>query len=153
NAVVRLRPFVARPGAAPGAYEIAVGIEHENGRRGSTALGNGRIELGTALVVVQPAGAAMDDPHVVLLVDPGADRPAQQPVVGQRLRPQRIDLVDRCADARALRLGLALQNRLADAERHDGRGKRGGQYEFALLLELDHRRLPTDRSMAGEPRG
>ena len=127
DAVVGLRPFVARSGAAPGAHQVALGIEHEHRRRGSTALGNGRIELSATLVVMQPAGAAMDDPDVVLLVDPDADGPAEQPVVGQRLRPQRIDLEHRRGDTRALRLGLALQHRLADAERHDGRGEHGGR--------------------------
>src|SRR5207302_3616039 len=39
--------------------------------------------------------SAMDDPDVVLLVDPDADRHAEQPVIGQRLGPQRIDLEDR----------------------------------------------------------
>ena len=45
--------------------------------------------------------------------------------------------------AGALRLGLVLQNRLADAESDDARGEHRTAHDFTLLLALDHRRLPT----------
>ena len=45
----------------------------------------------------------MDDPHVIALVDPDADRVAEHPVVGQRLRPQRVHF-----ESRRLRAGLRL---------------------------------------------
>src|SRR5262249_48223063 len=100
------------------------------------------IELGAALVVVEPARPAMDDPDVVLLVGPDADRPAQQPVVGKRLGPERIDLVSRRLDARALRLGLALPRPLTDAETDDGRGKHRAGDQLVILPDLDHPCLP-----------
>ena len=37
----------------------------------------------------------MDDPDMVLRIDRDADRAPEQPVVGQRLRPHRIDLKNR----------------------------------------------------------
>ena len=82
----------------------------------------------------------MDDPDVVLLVDPHADRHAEQPV--ERLRPERIDLEHRGLHVRALCLRLVLQHRLTDAEADDGRGEHRAEDEFTLLPWIDHGRLP-----------
>src|SRR5262249_54533619 len=73
DAVVRLRPLVTLARSAPGPQQRAVGVVDEDRRGGAAALGNRRVELGAALVVVQAAGAAMNDPDVVELVDPDAD--------------------------------------------------------------------------------
>ena len=67
----------------------------------------------------------MNDPHVVLGVDRNPDGHAEQPLVGQRLRPQRVDLEHRGFDHRALlRRGLALHHdhagTEADQARHEG---------------------------------
>src|SRR5262249_49909542 len=106
-----------------------------------------RIELGADLVVVQPARpGAMDHPDVVVLVDPHADRPAEQPVVGQRFRPQRVDHEARRLHGRALRFGLLLQDHLPDAEPDDaGNEHRAGDPSG---LGLDHRVLPVCASAA-----
>src|SRR5206468_3975958 len=130
NAMVRLRPLIALTRATPGADQAAILIVDQDRRGGAAALRDRRIELGAALVVVQAAGAAMNDPDVILLVDPCADRPAQEPVVGNRLRPERIDLVDGRRYARALRIGVLLQQRLADAKRDNPGGERDAGHEF-----------------------
>ena len=53
----------------------------------------------------------MDDPDVILGVDAEADRLAEHPVVGQRLRPERIDFEARRLDrAAVLRGGHALEH-------------------------------------------
>ena len=69
------------------------------------------------LVRVQVAGAGVDDPDVVLLVDPDADRQAEHPVVRQRLGPERIDLEAWCLDHLPAPRPRALQQRLAGAQR------------------------------------
>src|SRR5262249_44295972 len=118
-------------------------------RRRAAALGDRWVELGSPFVVVETPGAAMDDPDIVLLVDPDADSPAEQPVVGKRFWPQRIDHEARRLHRRALRFGLALQDRLADAQARDGRHQRRARDEFAP--KLDHGRLPlTPRLRADE---
>ena len=124
DAVVRLRPLVAGARTAPRPQQRAVRIVDQDRRSGAAAIRDRRIELGAALVVMQAAGAAMDDPDVIEFVDPDADGPAQQPVVGQRLRPQRIDFEDGGLHGRGLRLGLLLQQGLADAEA-DNAGRQG----------------------------
>ena len=80
----------------------------------------------------------MDDPDIVLGVDRDADGHAEQPLVGQRLRPQRIDLEDRRFHHRALRDRRVLQHRHADAERRDARGRHQPVNEVPPLLEFDH---------------
>ena len=67
----------------------------------------------------------MDDPDVVLVVDPDADRHAEQPVIRQRLGPQRIDFEARRLDAAVLSSASVLQDHLPDAER----GKDGDECE------------------------
>src|SRR5262245_33527888 len=84
----------------------------------------------------------MNDPDVILLIDPGADRPAQQPIVRKRPRPKRVDLEHRRRHARALRLGLMLQKCLTNTETNHAGGEHRTEDKSALLLKLDHRRLP-----------
>jgi len=73
---------------------------------------------------VQAAGAAMNDPDILLIIHPHADGPAEQPVVGERLGPQRVNLEHRRDHGGALRLGAALEECLAQAERRDAAGER-----------------------------
>src|SRR4051794_13065419 len=53
DAMVRLRPLVALPRAAPGSDEVAFDVEDEDGRRRTAALRDGRAQLGAAFVVVE----------------------------------------------------------------------------------------------------
>ena len=117
--MIRLRPLVALSRSAPVPQQVARLIELKDRRGRAAALGDGRIEFEPSFVVVQPPRAAMNDPDVVLLIDPHSDGPAEQPVIRQRLRPQRVDLEHRCLDCAPLGVRLVLQHGLADAERDD----------------------------------
>ena len=66
----------------------------------------------------------MDDPDVILEVDADADGRTENPVIRQRLGPERIHLEprSRCAGLR-LRGRALLEPVLADTERHDAREK------------------------------
>jgi hypothetical protein len=83
-------PFIAFAGAAPGAQQIAVGIELEHRRRGHAAFRARRGERCTLLVVGERA-RTMDHPDVALAVDGDAADLAEDPVVRQRFWPGRID--------------------------------------------------------------
>ena len=96
DAVVRRRPFelAALARTAPVADQVAVRIELEHRRRRNAALGERRILRGADLVD-RAEGAwrvPVDDPDVIAGVDRDADRRAEDPVVRQRLGPERIDL-------------------------------------------------------------
>jgi hypothetical protein len=59
----------------------------------------------------------VDDPDVVVRIDPYANRLSEHPVVGHRLRPQWIDFEARRLHGRfVLRLRGAVEHRLRDAE-------------------------------------
>src|SRR5882672_7089811 len=118
DAVVRLRPLVARSRAAPVPHQVAGLVEHQHRRRAAAALAGRRIELQALLVVVVRGRAAVDDPDVVLLVDPDADRHAEQPVVGQGLGPQWIDFEHRRLHDLRL-VGLTVEERLRAAEHRE----------------------------------
>src|SRR4051812_44809564 len=89
---------------------------------------------------MQSPGAAMDDPDMVLLIHPQSDGPAQQPVIGQRLGPQRIDFEHRRLNRAALRIGLVLEHGLADAERGDHRNQCSTYIHVAFVREAFHDR-------------
>jgi hypothetical protein len=78
------------------ADQIAFGVELQHRRRRVAAFadaalaGNRRRVLG-AIEIVRIV-AAMHDPHVVAVVDRQADRLSEHPVVGHRLRPERVNL-------------------------------------------------------------
>ena len=85
DAVIGFRPLVALPRTAPGPDQVSGGIEHEHRRCTAAALAH--LELQGLFVVVERGRAAMNDPHVVLLVDPYPDGRPEQPMIRQRLRP------------------------------------------------------------------
>ena len=75
----------------------------------------------------------MDDPDVILVVDPDADRHAEQPAVRQRLRPQRIDLeARRLHPVLLLRLRLVLKHGLPDTEPEHCGGEHAANHSLAL---------------------
>ena len=129
HAVVGVRPFVTRPGSAPGAHQVARLVEYQHRRRRRAALAHLQVE--SLFIVVQGRRATMDDPHVVLVVHPYADHHAEQPVVGQGLGPERVHLEHRRLHRARLRFGLVLQHGLADAERGDERGNAGACVQVA----------------------
>ena len=90
NAVLGLGPVVARARPAPAPEQLAVGgeLQHRRRRDAAACLGRGLL---CALLVVDQRGGPMDDPDVVLAVDGDAGDLAEDPFVGQRLGPVRID--------------------------------------------------------------
>src|SRR5712691_474218 len=111
------RPLVARSRAAPGSDQVAGLVEHHYGRGRAAALGDGRLQLEPLFVVVQPSRAAMNDPDVILLVDPHSDGPAEQPVIRQGLRPQRVHFKRRRLDRGSRDARLVFEQGLAGSER------------------------------------
>src|SRR5258706_1348807 len=119
DAVRSLRPLVARSRAAPGPDQVAGLIEHQYRRGGAAAFGDGRFQLEPLFVVVQPSRAAVNDPDVVLIVDPHSDGPAEQPMIGQGLRPQRVHFEHRRLDGGSRSAGPVFEKGLAGPERDD----------------------------------
>ena len=120
--MVRGGPLVTLARAAPVAHHVAVVVELEHGRRSHAAVDrHRRIGLGLDLAGVE-RGGAVHNPDVVAFVDRDADGRPDDPVVGQRIGPQRVDLEDRPPDQPVrLRGGLALQRGLAEAQRGNQR--------------------------------
>src|SRR5262249_55091789 len=90
DAMVGLRPFVALAFAAPVSNEITGLIEFQN-RRCRQAAGRAR-RIGGRINFLWFQGALpMDDPYMVLRIGRNSNRVAEEPMVRQWLRPQRID--------------------------------------------------------------
>ena len=96
--VVRLRPVIAGSRTAPVAGQIAVAVKLQHRRRRCAALGDPRCGGGVDLARLERSGA-VNDPDVIGAVDRDADRLPENPVIRQRLRPQRIDFEPRRGDA------------------------------------------------------
>ena len=131
--MIRARPFVALTGSTPRAHEVARGIEFEHGRRAAAAFADAQLER--ALVRVKGRRTAMDDPDVIALVHPDADRRPEQPVVRKRFGPQRIDFEDggdNAAAAAFFRRRLLVEHALAGAERRESQHERAGDAKVAL---------------------
>ena len=94
DAVVRLRPVVALARSAPVSDQVAFFIEFENRRGRRAALCRGRIGGGVLFARFERA-AAMDDPDMVIGIHRYADRLPHEPMVRQRLGPQRVHLKSR----------------------------------------------------------
>ena len=91
---------------------------------------------------MQAAGAAMDHPHVILLIHPQPDGPAEQPVIRQGLGPQRINLEHRRLHRIALRLGFVLQHGLANGQPGDAQGEHQPHNVITLESAKVHDDLP-----------
>jgi len=72
----------------------------------------------------------MNHPDVILFVDADADRLPQHPVVGHRLRPERIDFETRGLFSLGYRF---LQIQLGAAESHHDRQQTGPDIRLAIL--------------------
>ena len=110
DAVLALGPLVALAGAAPALQQVAGLVEHQHRRSGDAALGHGRILLGGALARRQRA-RPLDHPDAVEPVDRDAGDLPEDPVVRQRLRPQRVDLELGQAPARCILVHERLSGR------------------------------------------
>jgi len=77
------------------------------------------------------------DEDVVAFIHGHADGAAQNPLVGQRLGPERVHL-EVGYHARVAGGGGCLQPMLTDAERHEGgEGESGSEQEFLVFHEVD----------------
>src|SRR5262249_4478771 len=94
DSVVRLGPIEALTRTAPMADQVAFKIELEDRVRGRATLGGRRFRSRVQLAGFERAGA-VNDPDVILGVDRYADSLSENPMVRQRLRPQRIDFEPR----------------------------------------------------------
>ena len=145
DAVHRRRPLVACARPAPRRDEVAGHVELENRRRDGAADRRDRalvagLQRGRAARLLHAVGAghhagflrrdvaAMGNPDVIARVDAEADDRSEHPVVRQRLRPHRIDLIHRRLHGRArLRRADRLQRPLRDGEhRDDGENRDAG---------------------------
>ena len=155
DAVVRVGPFVALARSAPVPQQVARLVELEDRRRARAALT--RLHLERLFVVAERRRAAMDDPDVIVGVHPDADRGAENPVIRQRLRPQRVHFEPRRLDG-ALALGVRclLEHRLADRKRREECDKAGTDEEVPRALQISHAALPAGGRFARDappPRG
>ena len=90
DAVLAADPFVAVTGSAPGAQQIAVGVEFQDRWRRHAAFRARRVQR-DALFVLGQRSRALDHPDMSLPVDGNAADLTHDPVVGQLFRPGRID--------------------------------------------------------------
>ena len=104
--MLALGPFVAGARSAPGAHHVAGLIEHDHRRRRATALAPRRVLLRTKLAIAQRA-RTLHDPDVPALVDSDAGDLAENPVIRERLRPERVHLQLRCRVSSRARPELA----------------------------------------------
>ncbi len=102
NAMVRLGPVEAVAGTAPRIQHAPGGVELEHRRRRQAALGDRRVTLEAALIGAERL-RPVHDPHVILLVHGHADHGSEHPAIGERLRPEGIDVEVRSLDTSARR--------------------------------------------------
>src|SRR5262249_62062246 len=81
DAVLVLRPVVARAGTTPRLDEIALAVELHHRWGGNAARIAWRVKGGALLLLAQGPGA-LDDPHVVLGIPGPPPHPAQDPPGG-----------------------------------------------------------------------
>ena len=91
DAVLALRPVVALARSSPGGQEISLGIKLQHRWRGLAAFGCRRI-LHRALFVINQRAGAMHKPDMVVRIDCNAGHLTENPVLGQRLRPEWLGL-------------------------------------------------------------
>jgi hypothetical protein len=91
DAVFAVWPLVALAGSTPRPHQVAGLVEDQHRRRGATARAVGRRLLRTQLALREASGA-LHHPHVPALVDGHARHLTQDPVVGERLGPERVHL-------------------------------------------------------------
>ena len=111
--------------------QIALLIELQHRRRGGATLRGLRSGGGVLFTRFERSGA-MNDPDVILVIHRDADGLAHDPVVGQRLGPQRIHFKSRSLNSRGLDYGFFCQLVRPDAEGGNSREKSGANVEIAF---------------------
>ena len=146
DAVLLVRPLVAVAGTAPGLDDVALLVELDHRRRRHAALGGRWVDRRAALAVGQRSGP-VQHPDVVARVDGHTDDVPEQPLVRQRLRPERVHL-QRSPRHVALRRGGAVERALPEGERDAARDN--GRRHPRLLFPL-HRYLLARNRDPGRP--
>jgi hypothetical protein len=91
DAVLACGPLIALPRSAPVADQVAGLVEHQHGRSGDTASRFRRVLLRRAFTRGERS-RPMHHPDAIIFVGGDAGDLPKQPVVGQRLGPERLDL-------------------------------------------------------------
>jgi hypothetical protein len=91
DAMLAFGPLIALAGAAPMANQVAGLVKDEDRRRSDAAFAGRWVLLGGALARGQRV-RPMHQPDAIVGVGRKAGDLAENPVVGKRLRPERIDL-------------------------------------------------------------
>ena len=100
------------------------------------------LALERLLVVAERCRASVDDPDVIVGVHTDANRGSEDPMIRERLGPERVDFESRrLHGAFRLRGGGALEERLPDAERSHKRDSGGADPEDSHT-RLAHARSP-----------
>ncbi len=121
DAVLVFRPVVSRARAAPALDEVALGVELSNRWHRLAAPHGGLCRFRTFLVVQYRVGP-VQHPYVIAAVHGQARDLSENPVLLERLRPERIDDEPRAA-RHALRLGAPRRHlRAADCDEYDNDG-------------------------------
>jgi hypothetical protein len=129
-----------------------VELEHR-GRRDAALLGElWRLGRGHLVVGAERGAAAVDDPDVVLGVHRHADGRSEQPVVRQRLGPERVDLEDRRFD-----LGLrvdrgTIERGLRHPQGRQHREKQARHEQVSLVGQLPHGSTPRESPVGARSR-
>src|SRR5207247_7527501 len=108
DSLIGFRPIVALTPSTPTRQQVALLVVVQNRRRRRATLRNRWIGRCVQLTLLERP-RAMDDPDVVFVVDRHSNGLAQQPMVRQRLRPQRIDFESRGLDTRSFDSSSLLQ--------------------------------------------
>ena len=79
DSVIGIRPLITGIGTAPGLNQFPGRIKLQHGGSRGTAFSG--FEIQGQFIGVQGGGATVNNPHMVLIVDPYPDGHAQQPMV------------------------------------------------------------------------
>ena len=142
DAAGRDGPLESLPCAAPLSDEISRWVEAQNlrGRRAAD-LRSGRIQREAGFRSGrQRIESAVHEPDVLFRVHGNARHGAQDPMIGQRLRPERINLICRAlSGAPCLSNGVVLEIRLTGPDAHAGQKRKRRANEDGLCsLHVPH---------------
>jgi hypothetical protein len=120
--------------------KVPCGIKFQDRRSRQTARADGRIQ-GCGFQIVIDGRFTMNDPHVILGVHRNTDDGPENPVIRQRLRPERIHFEHRRLNTSALSVCTVLKHGLSRSQsgqqNHDG----ASCIKVTFPLRVAHRSL------------
>src|SRR5690606_19632295 len=108
------------------------GVEFEDGRCGGTALTDAQLQADLGAAAEHGVLVTVNDEDVVTSIDVHTDCTAQNPLIGEWLRPVGIHQESRCHDHVAGRFHRFLQLALSNTKRDHTQCKRGSCRIFDL---------------------